>query len=97
MDNAFSILMFFFSGALLVYAALMAITKDYKILPYHSRVSFKPKEPEKYMVKLAKIVAIVAMIIAIGAAIALWNKGVGAVVMISGVIVVLCVGAKKIM
>ena len=32
MDNGFSILIFIFAGALLLYAALMAITKDYNML-----------------------------------------------------------------
>ena len=50
MKQGFSILMFFFAGALLLYAALMAITKDYNILPFRASVSVKPKNPKKYMV-----------------------------------------------
>ncbi len=89
MDQGFSILMFFFSAALLFYAALMAITKDYNILPYRARVSVKPKNPKKYMVQMAKIVALVAVAVAAGAAVALWNTAVGAVVMLVSVIFVL--------
>jgi hypothetical protein len=70
MDYGFSILMFIFAAALLLYAAVMAITKDYNMLPYRSRVSVKPKNPEKYTVQLAKAVALVAAAIAAGAAIA---------------------------
>ena len=96
MDNGFSILMFIFAGALLLYAALMAITKDYNMLPFRACVSVKPKNPEKYMVQLAKIVALVAAMIAVGAAIALWNPAVGAVVMAIGVIAALWCGTKMI-
>ena len=96
MEHAFSILMFIFSAALLLYAGLMAITKDYNLLPYRSRVSVKPKNPEKYMVQLAKIVALVAVMIAVGAAIALWNAAVGAIVMVIGVVAALWGGTKII-
>ncbi len=89
MEHGFSILMFIFAGALLLYAALMAITKDYGMLPYRAQVSVKPKDPKRYMVRLAKIVALAALAIALGAAVALWNGVAGAAVMIVGVIVVL--------
>ena len=96
MERAFSILMFIFSGALLLYAGLMAVTKDYNLLPYRSRVSVKPKNPEKYMVQLAKIVALVAAMIAVGAAIALWNAAAGAIVIVVGVVAALWCGTKII-
>ena len=94
MEHAFSVFMLIFAGALFFYAALMAITKDYKMLPYRARVSVKPKNPEKYMIQLAKIVALAALAIAAGAAVALWNNGAGAAVMLAGVIAVLCVSPK---
>ena len=94
MEHAFSVFMLIFAGALFFYAALMAITKDYKMLPYRARVSVKPKNPEKYMTQLAKIVALAALAIALGAAAALWNNAVGAAVMIAGVISVLCFSPK---
>ena len=96
MDQGFSILMFIFAAVLLLYAAIMAITKDYNMLPYKATVSVKPKNPKKYMVQLAKIVALVALAIAAGAAVALWNMGVGAIVMIAGVIAALWGGTKII-
>ncbi len=96
MESAFSILMFIFSAALLLYAGLMAITKDYNLLPYRSRVSVKPKNPKKYMVQLAKIVALVAAMIAVGAAIALWNAAAGAIVIVVGVVAALWCGTKII-
>ena len=96
MDQGFSILMFIFAGAILLYAALMAITKDYNMLPYRGRVSVKPKNPKAYMVELAKIVALTGVAIALGAAVSLWNQLVGAVVMIIGVILALWTGTKII-
>ena len=96
MEHGFSILMFIFAGAILLYAALMAITKDYNMLPYRSRVSVRPKNPKKYMVELSQIFALTDMALALVAAVALWNNAVGAVVMIAGVILALWAGTKII-
>ena len=96
MEQGFSVLMFIFAGLILLYAALMAITKDYNMLPVRARVSVKPKDPKKYMVQLSKIVALVALAIALGAAVALWNPAVGGIVMIAGVIAVLWAGTRMI-
>ena len=57
MEYGYSILMGIFAGALLLYAGLMALTKDYKMLPYRARTSVKPKNPKKYMTQLAKVIA----------------------------------------
>lgn len=96
MESGFSILMFIFAAAILLYAAVMAIKKDYNMLPYRSRISVKPKDPKKYMTELAKIVALTGVAIAAGAAVALWNQLAGAVVMIIGVILALWAGTKII-
>lgn len=96
MENGFPIFMLIFAGAILLYAALMAITKDYKMLPFRARVSVKPKNPEKYMIQLAKIAALVAVMIAAGAVIAMWNAATGAVVMVIGVVAALWCGTKMI-
>ena len=94
MDHGFSILMLIFAAALLLYAALMAITKNYKMLPYRATVSVKPKNPRKYTVQLAKVVALVALAVAGGAVAAFWNIAVGGAVMIVGVICAIWVGTK---
>ena len=94
MDHGFSILMLIFAAALLLYAALMAITKNYKMLPYRATVSVKPKNPRKYTVQLAKVVALVALAVAGGALVAFRNIAVGGVVMIVGVICAIWVGTK---
>jgi len=86
MDHNFAILMFIFAAALLLYAALLAITKNYNMLPYRSRISVQPKNPKKYTYQLAKVVALVAVGVAIGAAVSLWNFWVGLILIIAGVI-----------
>ena len=94
MDHYASIFMFIFAGVLLLYALLLAITKDYKMLPYRARVSVKPKNPKKYTVQLAKVVVLVAVGIAIGAGVGLWNMAVGAIVMAVCVIAAIWFGTK---
>ena len=94
MDRGFSILMFIFAAALLLYAVILAITRDYKMLPYRSRVSVKPKNPKAYTLQLAKVIALVSLAVAVGAAVALWNQTVGAIVILTGVIAAIWVGTK---
>ena len=57
--NPISILMFCFSGALLLYAGLLALTKDYTMIPRNYAV--KPKDPKAYAVAFAKMMALVAL------------------------------------
>ena len=94
MENGFSVLMLIFAAALLLYATILAITKDYKMLPYRARVSVEPKNPKKYAVQLAKVIALTALAIAAGAAVSLWSMAAGAVLMIAGVIAALWAGTK---
>ena len=94
MDHNFSILFLIFAAAILLYAALLAITKDYKMLPYRSQVSVKPKDPKKYTVQLAKVVALVGAAIGVGAAASWWNAAAGIVVMIAGTVLALWLGTK---
>ena len=96
MENGFSILMFFFAGALALYAAIMAITKDYNILPVRAQIPVSPENPKKYMLQMAKITALVAIAIALGAAISLWNWLAGLIVMLLGVIGAIWAGTKII-
>ncbi len=94
MDHNFSILMFIFAAALLLYAAILAITKNYRMLPYRSRISVQPKNPRKYTYQLAKVIALVAAAVAIGAGLSLWNFWVGFLVMIAGVIAACWAGTR---
>ena len=94
MNNGFSIFMFLFAGAILLYAALMALTKDYNMLPYRSQLSVKPKDPKRYMTQLAKAVALVAAPVAVSGLIGLWSGIAGLIMLIAGVSVCLWAATK---
>ena len=94
MEHGFSILMLIFAAALLLYAVILAITKDYNMLPYRATVSVKPKNPKKYTVQLAKVIALVALAVAVGAGISFLNALAGAVVILAGVIAAIWAGTK---
>lgn len=94
MDHYYSIFMLIFAAALLLYAILLEVTKDYNMLPRRATISVKPKDPKKYTVQLAKVVALVAAAIAAGAVVSLWNGLVGVAVMIAGTIAMIWAGTK---
>ena len=73
----FTIFMLIFAGALLLYAALLGITKDYNLLPYRATNSVKPKNPKKYTAQLAKAVALTAAAPAACGIVGIWS-GIGA-------------------
>lgn len=90
----FTILMFIFSGAILLYAGLMALTKDYKILPIRSRQSVNPKDKKRYTVQLSKAIALVAVVPALSGIVGIWS-GIGAgIVFVAGLIVTVWLGTK---
>ena len=94
MEQGFSILMFIFAAALLAYAALMAITKDYNILPRRATVSVKPKDKRAYTFQLSKVIALVAGAVAFGGAIGLFHTVAGVIVLIAAVIAAIFAGTK---
>ena len=55
----YSILMFCFSGALLLYAALLALTKNCGLIP--RSYAAREKDKKAYAVTVAKIVALTAI------------------------------------
>lgn len=94
MDHGFSILMFIFAAALLLYAAVLAITRNYKMLPYRAQISVKPKNPKGYTLQLAKVIALVGLSVAVGAGVTLWNMLIGAIVILAGIIAAIWIGTK---
>ena len=94
MEYGYSILMGIFAGALLLYAGMMALFKDYKMLPYRARVSVKPKNEKLYMTQLAKVVALVALAPALSALAGLWNMIVALVVLIVSAVLFIWLGTK---
>ncbi len=94
MEYALSIILFIFAGAILLYAGLMALTKDYSLLPFRSRVSVKPKDKKAYTFELSKAVALTATAPAIGGAVALWNPVAGLIAMLAAFIAAIWLGTK---
>jgi uncharacterized membrane protein YphA (DoxX/SURF4 family) len=94
MEHGYSILMAVFAGAILLYAGLMALTKDYNILPVRARQSVKPKDPKKYMTQLSKVVALVSLSPALSALAALWNMVAGVAVIIGSMVLFIWIGTK---
>jgi hypothetical protein len=94
MEYGFSILMAAFSAALLLYAGLMVLFKDYKMIPLRARASFKPKNEKKYMTQLAKVIALVAISPALSALAGLWTPLAGIIVLILVAIFFIWLGTK---
>ena len=51
MEYGYAVLMAAFSVALLLYAGLMALFRDYRMLPLQARVSVEPKDKKRYMLR----------------------------------------------
>ena len=89
-----SILMFIFSAALLIYAALMAITKNYEILPMRARVSVKPRDPCAYTFQFAKVIALVALVPALTGLAAIFSGIAAGAVFVIGLVVTIFIGTR---
>ena len=96
MDHAFSTLMFLFACALLFYAALMAITKDYNLIPLQARVSVKPKNPEAYTQELSKGVALAAAAPALSGLVGLWNASLAIIALVPSMAICLWLATKVV-
>ena len=94
MEYGYSILMGIFAGAILLYAGLMALTKDYRLVPYRARQSVKPKNEKRYMTQLAKVVALVALAPALSALAGLWSMAAAVIVLIGSMVLFLWLGTK---
>ena len=94
MDYGYSILMGIFAAAILLYAGLMALTKNYKILPVRATQSVKPKDEKRYMTQLSKVVALVALSPALSALAGLWNMTAALVVLIVSAVLFIWLGTK---
>ena len=94
MEYGYSVLMAIFSAALLLYAGLMAVFRDYKMIPMRARVSVKPKNEKKYMAQFAKVIALVALSPALSALAGLWNPLAGLIVLILSAILFIWLGTK---
>ena len=73
----YSIFMFLFSAAILLYAAVLAITKDYGLLPRRASVSVNPKDKKAYTFQISKAVALTAAAPASFGILSVWSVGAG--------------------
>ena len=91
MEYAFSILMICFAGALLLYAGLLALGKDPKMIPRH--YAAKIKDPKAYTRQIAKVIALVATAPLHGGIVGLFlGPGVAAVVVLLGLVLCIWLG-----
>ena len=72
--SPFGQFMLIFAGAILLYAGLLAITKDYNLLPIRARISVKPKNPKQYTVQIAKAVALTSLSPILAAVTTIWSE-----------------------
>ena len=72
-----------FSGAMLIYAGIMAVTKDLNMLQRRYRESAEMKDKKAYAVKLAKILAITAAAPALGGLVGFLSPLAGSIVIIA--------------
>ena len=79
---------------MLIYAGLMALTKDYKMLPFRARSSVNPSDKKKYAAQLAKVIALVALAPAISAIIGIWSVIAAAVVLVVAFVLFIWLGAR---
>lgn len=94
MEYAYSILMGIFSLAILFYAGLMALTRDYQLLPLRARVSVKPKDPKKYTLQLSKAIALAALSPFLSALAGLWNIIAALIVLIASGVLFIWLGTR---
>ena len=90
--NPFSTLMFFFSGALFLYAVLLYTTKDHKLIPRN--YAAKTGDKKAYARQVAEIVALVAVAPAHCGYVALFSMSWSVVVLILETILAIWVGTK---
>ena len=93
MENGFPILMLCLSGGLLLYAGLLALTKDPELIMRHWAA--KMKDGKAYAAQFAKVIAVVAAAPAASGLTGLlaglkWS----AVVLIAGLIICIYIGTR---
>ena len=88
----FSILMFCFSGAILLYAGLLALTKDYQLIPRGHATD--PKDKRAYAAAFARVMAVVALAPLSGGIYGLFNVTLGFVALLVSFPVCIWIGVR---
>lgn len=94
MEHGFSILMLCFSGALFLYAALLAITKDVTLIRWYRRA--KMKNRRAYALQFAKSMALVACAPLFGGLAGFLNPWFGVGVLLALLVLALWLATKLI-
>ena len=90
--NPFSILMFCFSGALLLYAILLAITKDFELIP--RGYAAKVKDKKEYAKRFAEVIALTSVPPAHCGLVAMSSTGWALVVLVVEMVLAIWLGTK---
>ena len=90
----YSILMLIFAAAILLYAAVLGVTKDVGMLPLQVQVSLKKKNRKKYIVGLSRAIALAALAPALAGITAIWSGWGAGIVFVAALIICLWLGTK---
>ncbi len=95
--SPYSILMFLFAGGMLLYAALLGATKDYKLIMRYWVT--KPKDKRAYAAQFAKLIALVACAPALSGIVGLFGDSDGIVwialaVLFAGLVAAIAFGVR---
>ncbi len=94
MARYYTITMLIFSGCILIYAAITAITKDTRMIWWQHRHAAKMRDKDAYMTAFSKILALTAAVPALSGVTALWWDAAAGPVFVAGFAVVLRLGSK---
>lgn len=93
MEQAYSIFMFIFAGALLLYAVAVALTRSTDLIPRMDRVSVK--DEKRYAWQFAKTMAIVALAPAVSALVGLLlGPMAGLIALLPAMVVCIALGVR---
>ncbi len=89
----FAIFMLIFAGCILLYAAILAVTKDRTMLPLKVQVSLKGKS-KQYIFELSKAVAVTALAPAAAGILGIWNEIAAIIGFLAGLVFTLWLGTR---
>ena len=90
--NPFSIIMFCFSGAILLYAGIMGLTGDSSMLC--KQWALKTDDKKAYARKVAKILALTALAPALAGVAGLFSTMAGLIMLVVGFVAFIWLGVK---
>ena len=97
MENGFAILLLILAGVFLIYAAIQGRTKAFGMVGRNYAVEARSEEDKKaYAVSLAKILAAIGLILALGGACGLWfGNGAALVAMAVAFALLVFIGKRR--